>query len=418
MEDQLHTETQVSVKLSDHNLALGQSDLLYPIKNIYKVIKNNSFLKKFNSHAILLHPKGKSSLFYFTLSKKGIENESITLKSFNSIFNHVKKSRNKMFDGGSSNFTPLKIVGNFLAKDIQTNDFVVIFLSTNHYLIPADKNEFNNFYDSFDEIKPNLVFELRKFLNINKNNYELAALKLAKSITLDSASFLNSSEAIHQEKIKLLGDLLNTLKHELSNPIFGLKLAGESLVDDEHDEDTKEYLEQIIQCVDNSQQVITNFSTLYEDIEHQELLIDPLIKKVLTLTKSATRNIKFTTEYHGSSDIEIRINPSYLIQPIFNIIINATQAMTENKTKHPKIDIDIHDQEDLVIIYITDNGPGITPELQKKIFSPFVTSKKDGTGLGLTISKSLMNKIGGDISYDEEYQDGARFILIFPKTNI
>jgi two-component system sensor histidine kinase HupT/HoxJ len=68
------------------------------------------------------------------------------------------------------------------------------------------------------------------------------------------------------------------------------------------------------------------------------------------------------------------------------------------------------------IVSITDNGPGVPPQIRGKLFEPFFTTKSEsaGTGLGLAISHSIVTRIGGGIHCDPAYEDGARFVITLP----
>ncbi len=68
------------------------------------------------------------------------------------------------------------------------------------------------------------------------------------------------------------------------------------------------------------------------------------------------------------------------------------------------------------MVTVTDNGPGVPPELRRKIFDPFFTSKREGagTGLGLALSHSIANRIGGMLDCEPHHGRGARFVLRLP----
>lgn len=379
--------------------------------NINEFLFQHHFLKNFNTHAILYHSKGKRTAIYKTINRKTIHSNFISLKDFNTSFNHIKKSRNKIFDSGLKSLKNLNIVGQFLAKEIHLNDIAVIFISTNNFMIPADKEEFNKFYEAIEEIKPRLVYGIRNDISEKKYQIEQEIFKLSDSNDQND----KSSEAIHKDKMKLLGDLLNTLRHELNNPIFGLKLACENILLTEENPDFVEYFEQIRQCVDNCTNVITNFSNIYENLGQKTYKLEELIKKILVLTKSVTRNITVQVNNTLSENFEVTVNPIQLTQPIFNIIVNAAHALSEANPSDPFIKLDISGNDEIIKINIKDNGHGIDGTIEDQLFSPFVTTKSFGTGLGLSISKSLIEKLGGEISYDREYKDGASFTLSIPR---
>ena len=103
-----------------------------------------------------------------------------------------------------------------------------------------------------------------------------------------------------------------------------------------------------------------------------------------------------------------------LIEQIFiNLIGNSRHALKE--TKSPKIIIDCSINEKNTIIRISDNGKGIPSEIMDQIFIPFYTTRKEGSGIGLSLSKNIMKKHGGDIYVQSVENENTTFSLLFNK---
>jgi signal transduction histidine kinase len=104
----------------------------------------------------------------------------------------------------------------------------------------------------------------------------------------------------------------------------------------------------------------------------------------------------------------VAINRQELQQVLVNLLVNAIHVMPEGGTLTLRVaDADGDDGDDAVHLTVTDTGPGLPPDLQAQLFQPFVTRKKDGTGLGLWISRSLVERYGGDITATNR-ADGVR----------
>ncbi|OFZ62722.1 MAG: hypothetical protein A2328_09005, partial [Bdellovibrionales bacterium RIFOXYB2_FULL_36_6] len=238
-----------------------------------------------------------------------------------------------------------------------------------------------------------------------------------------------SSDLYHFQRISLLGELLNTLRHELNNPLFGLKLTADLLIEDSSSEDFKETLGDISTNCQRCQNIITNFSLLYKN---QDTLIDlnlyKLLKETLVLTKSETRGIEKEIVFSNSlskEDFTIKTNPTWLAQIIFNFIINSAQAirLSTPALANQKITITVTNQyldtQSFLVISVTDTGPGIQKELIEKIFQPFITTKKEGTGLGLSICNYLTTKLGGKIFFSNNIPlPGATFSIELPMNDL
>jgi two-component system NtrC family sensor kinase len=103
-------------------------------------------------------------------------------------------------------------------------------------------------------------------------------------------------------------------------------------------------------------------------------------------------------------------------QVIINILINAAHAIREIERPTHRIRISARADTEFVAIAISDTGPGIAPETVDRIFDPFFTTKRQeiGTGLGLSISRSIVRRLGGDLSVESVYGDGATFLCFLP----
>lgn len=230
----------------------------------------------------------------------------------------------------------------------------------------------------------------------------------------------NISDIYHYQRVSLLGELLNTLQHELSNPLFGLRLTAELLESDQEDPEISETLAEIKSNSTRCQGIIKNFSYLYQDesfTDHVE--ITRLVKETVVLTKSESREITKEIKVRDlPENFKIETNPTWLSQIIFNLIVNSCQAIKtvgDDLRKH-KILIEISKEKDRneLEISVSDTGPGISSSHEKDVFNPFYTTKKNGTGLGLSICNNLSLKLGGRLKYFPSANGGAGFCLTIP----
>jgi signal transduction histidine kinase/CheY-like chemotaxis protein len=103
-------------------------------------------------------------------------------------------------------------------------------------------------------------------------------------------------------------------------------------------------------------------------------------------------------------------------QVIINVLINAAHATRELHRPVHRVRISARADDDFIALGISDTGPGIAPESLDRIFDPFFTTKRQdmGTGLGLAISRSILRRLGGDLSVESVYGDGATFLCFLP----
>jgi signal transduction histidine kinase len=432
-------------------------------KDLPRAILSLSSLKSFESAHVLVHEKGKPVGQNYFYTQTGFEEiKLISIKSFNSLYNLVKKSKNKIFTQTLLLNDDLEVVGNFLAKEIDLKNYSVIYLISRNSFLPPDQDEQDLFQSLSHQFQPLLM----KILNNEKNDLQKDVLK--KSLDLfpekiivkkdDQILFNNqsqradnndshlmvfplegsdhtvmelsnlskdaiSTEIYHSRRVSLLGELLNTLQHELSNPLFGLNLTASLLSADCENEEVKETLTEICHNANRSQTIIKNFSNLYGDhSESKRIKIYKFIEEVITLTKSETKEIQKKIQVVGfdyPQEIEIETNPTCLTQIIFNLIINAAQAIksVEFDRQTSLISIVLEKIDGGIKIAVIDNGPGVKSEIINAIFDAFFTTKESGTGLGLSICQNLANQLGTKIHFQNNSPfPGATFSLNLPIT--
>jgi signal transduction histidine kinase len=141
------------------------------------------------------------------------------------------------------------------------------------------------------------------------------------------------------------------------------------------------------------------------------------------LAREVLRMVEHDLQVHGVSvstefqdDVpQLRADPIRLQQVILNLIKNAIDAIAIGPTAIKAIRlITTYDGKSLVSIYVEDTGPGITLVSQTQIFDPFFTTKSSGMGLGLFISRSIIEDHGGDLRLTETSSKGSIFEITLP----
>lgn len=229
---------------------------------------------------------------------------------------------------------------------------------------------------------------------------------------------------IQNEKMAALGLLAGNIAHELNNPLTGIRSFAQILKDDttlkkEYISDLSEIDKAAMRC-QNIIQGLKDFSAGSPNATHlKKISLNDTVQRTLPFLKSAVRQhnlqLELSTESGLKKDVEVFSDPQILQQIIFNLIINACQAL-----KKPGIvKIRTSKKGDFGILEIEDDGPGIPEDIKDKIFEPFFTTKKDGegTGLGLSFCKSMLEKMGGEISFKTS-EKGTHFKVKIPTKTV
>jgi signal transduction histidine kinase len=102
-------------------------------------------------------------------------------------------------------------------------------------------------------------------------------------------------------------------------------------------------------------------------------------------------------------------------QVLINLINNAIDALDESNTDHKKIEISVKQEGKIIKISIRDNGLGIKAGQESKIFDLMVSDKPAGSGIGLWLSKNIINRFGGEITAHNKSDGGACFVIELPR---
>lgn len=213
--------------------------------------------------------------------------------------------------------------------------------------------------------------------------------------------------------------VIRGLAHEIKNPLGGVRGAAQLLAKELPSAELREYTQIIIREADRLRDLVDRLLGSHHQLALAPVNIHEIMEHVRTLISAESGNCVTIIRDYDPSIPEIPGDRSQLIQAVLNVIRNAYQAARQ--PDECEITLRTRSQRQFTIgatrhrlvcrIDITDNGPGVPPELFHAIFVPMVTGRAEGTGLGLSISQSIINRHGGLIECDS--QSGATTFTIY-----
>lgn len=225
-----------------------------------------------------------------------------------------------------------------------------------------------------------------------------------------------------EEKSQVLIQLVAGLVHEIRNPLTSIKTFVEMIPSKI---DNLVFRNEIATHVPRE---IDRLNKLLESLinyakpggKHSEVIyLSELLKSTALLFVSNIENKGYKLELNIESELRIKGDEDQIKQVFINIILNAIESMDKRKKKYnndkPTITINLFNRENKNIVEIKDNGIGMSKETLNHIFDPFYTTKAEGTGLGLGISRQFIKENKGEIFLDSELEKGSTFTLIFIK---
>jgi len=194
--------------------------------------------------------------------------------------------------------------------------------------------------------------------------------------------------------------LARNLAHEIRNPLGGLRGAAQLLERRLPDESLKEYTGVIMKEADRLTALVDAMLGPTRPARLARVNIHELLEHVLRLTASEAPQLKLERDYDPSLP-ELSLDRDQMVQALLNIARNAREALngrgsiTFRSRVLRQFTIGQRRHRLAACIDVVDDGPGIAPELQPRIFAPLVSGKSGGTGLGLSIAQELVNRHGG-----------------------
>ena len=270
----------------------------------------------------------------------------------------------------------------------------------------------------FMTIEQYYILENQALTTIIKVAIALIVFYLISTIVINIISKIEETISLNQtlkelEKEKNLKNSLFKITHEVKNPIAVCK-GYLSMIDYTNKEKAKKYNEIILSEIDRTLDIMDNFSeytkiNIKKDIMDLDSLITDTINSLNPIFKE--KSIKVTYKY----DDELYIEGDYkrLKQVLINILKNSTEAITTNG----QITITLKKLKNNINLVIKDNGVGISKEDLDKIGDLFYTSKEKGCGIGVALSKEIINQHNGTITYTSKLDNYTKVTIKLPLEN-
>ena len=226
-------------------------------------------------------------------------------------------------------------------------------------------------------------------------------------------------QLLHTERMATIGEMSAKVAHEIRNPLGSISLNAELLHDEinkRNGHNTNE-AEGLIQSIMKEVDRLTEISDEYlrharfPKLELKSAFINEILIELTRFLKKeiSKRGIALKEDY-ATNLPEISLDENQIKQTLLNILKNSFEAMPEGG----KLDISTRIKANIIELYISDSGSGITKRDIQKIFDPFYSTKVDGTGLGLALTQKVIEEHGGEIFCNSTIGVGTTMIINFP----
>ncbi len=296
---------------------------------------------------------------------------------------------------------------------VQTSGF-----NENMVCLSSDVIVFNKVEGSISVGYPSSAYTLKDFLQEEKT--------LLKNVCLAVGNFMERKQ-IHDseeetkrqmernDRLHIMGEITAGIAHELNTPLANILGFAELLMDEAANTTTKRDLQKIMDNAIFSREIVKKlmFFTCEMPQEMELIQLNKVVDSVLRLMGPSLRakQLKVVKSYDDDF-IQIRANTVQLTQVMFNLIMNAAYYSPVQGT----IMVELLKKKNTVIINIADQGEGIAPDQESKVFEPFYTTKPigEGTGLGLSVVHGIIKSYRGTIVHKPNVPKGTVFTMEFP----
>ena len=266
-----------------------------------------------------------------------------------------------------------------------------------------------------DKIQQTRLTERNEKIILNKASSEIEILVEAYNSMIDELGE-SAAKLAKSEREQAWREMAKQVAHEIKNPLTPMRLTVQSFErnslskDDKANKKLKEFSQSLIQQID----VLSSIASAFSDFakmptqKKEQIEIISVVKFALDIFTE-----QYITYLPQEKNIYANLDKTQLVRIVTNLLKNAIQA-TEN-IEHPTIDVHVLSKENNLIISVTDNGKGIAEDLKELIFEPKFTTKTSGMGLGLAITKNIIEAYGGSISFTSAEGSGTVFTVVLPK---
>jgi len=284
----------------------------------------------------------------------------------------------------------------------------VLKILESHY----ENKECTSQFSFKNSLKKDMIFNINTTEYIDSNTNKISCVTLFTDITkekkLETERLKQTQYMVQQSKLAEIGEIFSSIAHQWKSPLVAITALAQDLFYSQNTtikEEDSYHINNIMLQV----QYMTNTINEFQDFiipskEKKNFNIDNTVEALLNIVKHTMKYNYINIDVSIAKDINLNIYgyENELMQSILNILNNAKDALLTNNRDNRNINIYIYNKRKYLYIDIIDNGPGIPKEMQKNIFLQYFSTKEHGHGIGLYMTKLIIeDKMDGKIKYKD-----------------
>lgn len=306
----------------------------------------------------------------------------------------------------------------YLFEETSAALFVRLTLSASYLLLFFFIN--NYFYDKLLLGERNALAQLgekkAELQNTVKENEEI------KQLLQERESLIKS--LMRSNKTAATGALSASIAHELNQPLgasnLNIQFLKRKLEQGALSTETQKELFAALENDNNrASSIVRSLRSIFTDekVAVECTNLTALIESILVIARPELRAKQIQLELNLPAGLHAPVRQTEIQQVILNLVNNAVQSLESSDQTQKRISIEGTSNAHCIQIIVTDNGSGVSPEIQADLFTILSSAKKTGMGLGLWLCQHIINRHGGHIRYEDAPQGGARFCIELPQSS-
>lgn len=214
------------------------------------------------------------------------------------------------------------------------------------------------------------------------------------------------AEVRRAERLGVMGQMAAGVAHEIRNPLSSMKMTVQMLREGAKD---AEAFDVILREIERLELIAAELTGASQPLRREPVRLDSVVDDVLELMRRRLDHLNVRVEKSYTAVPEVSVDVARFKRCVMNLVLNGAQAMPSGGP----LRVAVAPRDGRIRFSVTDAGAGVPAEIGARVFEPFVTTKQDGVGLGLALTKRIVEDHGGEIGYDAT-SGGTTFWIELP----